>query len=42
MEMKLFRKLLIHGSHIIQSISELVPNEKEKLLDIVKKFASIF
>ncbi len=36
------RKFLIYGSHIIQSLFELAPTEKDKLIEILRKFANIF
>ena len=41
-EMKQLRKFLIHGSRILQSLFELAPTEKDKLVEILKKFANIF
>lgn len=33
---------MIYGSHIIQNLFELAPTEKEKLIEILRKFANIF
>eukprot|EP00347_Sterkiella_histriomuscorum_P010775 403374964 len=41
-EMKLMRKLLISGSRIIQSLYEMFTVDKEKVNDLIKKFAKIF
>lgn len=44
-EMKLLKTLLVHGSHIIQNLFEMfcsTPQEKEKINDIIKRFAKIF
>lgn len=40
--MKLMRKLLIHGSRIIQSLYEMFTVDKEKVNELIKKFAKIF
>lgn len=41
-EMKLLRKLFIHGSRVIQHLYELFATEKEKVNDVLKRFARIF